>query len=89
MPHIVPKPREVLPPAPIAPPPEPGITRAELDAILAERDAMWAKLLDTTTRVLMASIPKPQAPTPRKPIKVKFDLDNRNNPTGFTITPEN
>lgn len=88
MPVIVPKPAALLA-APAAPPPEPGITKAELDAILAERDAVWSKLLDTTTKMLLASMPKPQAAPPRKPIRVKFDLDNRNNPTGFTITPEN
>ena len=86
MPIVVPK---KTAPAPVAKPAqeaaEPGNTRAELTAILAERDAKWSKALAAVTKMLRDSIPKPE---PRKPVKVEFDLDNHGNPKGFTITPE-
>lgn len=87
MPIVVPK--KAKPDAPAASPApmaaDPGITRAELTAILAERDAKWSKALAEVTKMLRDAIPKPE---PRKPVKVKFDLDGHGNPEGFTITPE-
>ena len=87
MPIVVPKKPKAptAQPAPVAPS-ESGITRAELKAILAERDAVWSKALAALNKRLLESMPKP---APRKPVKVKFDLDNLGNPQGFTITPEN
>ena len=88
MPARIPKP---APPAlePVKPTPAPGITHAELDAILTARDAVWAKHLEAMTKALVAAIPKPQPAPPRKPSKIKFETDGRGFPTGFTITPEN
>lgn len=83
---------EKKPPAPPAAAPErkqdAGITRAELDAILAERDAAWAQRIEAVTRTLMAAIPKPVPPPAPKTRRVTFETDKHGNPTGFVITQE-
>ena len=90
MPIIFPKPEAAPAPAPAEPmaAPQPaGVTREQVEQMLAARDALWSKHLDAMTKALLAAMPA--APPPRKPTKVKFETDARGYPVSFTITPEN
>jgi hypothetical protein len=87
MPVIIPK--QAPPPVKLVeskPPPQaaPGLTRADVEAMLAERDAMWERHLN----VLIASLqPPPAPPAPRKGATISFTTDLKGQISGAVITP--
>lgn len=82
-------PRKVVPLPPREP--VPGITRAEVDAMLSARDAVWSKHLEALqaafTTALQAT-PKPQPAPKRKGSSIKFEYDTRGLVTVATIIPK-
>lgn len=70
------------------------LTATEVQSMLAARDAEWsARLEDMAKRLLSVVVaqsnkPVPAAAAPRKPVRVKFEMDRDGMPIGFTITTE-
>lgn len=61
--------------APAAPPAEPAMTRADMDALLAERDAVWRQQIDHLTQAFGAALKAVQPQPAGKPARVtKFDI---------------
>lgn len=76
--------------APAAPP---TITREEVERMLAARDAVWAKQIDSLTKALgtaLAALKQdpPPAPPPRKGADIKFKFAPNGNPIGAEIIPK-
>ncbi len=90
MPVIVRKPAPQPPaptPAPAAQPAPAGLTAAEVEAMLAARDAVWSKQLAALTQAFTAALaarPEPAPPPPRKGADVKFKFA----PNGSILSAE-
>ena len=61
-----------LPPPPAAPT-EPAMTRAEVAALMAERDAVWSRQIDHLTKVFAEAL-KAAQPTGKPARVAKFDI---------------
>lgn len=87
MPVIVkaPPPMKPVDLAPAPPPAPAGLTRAEVEAMLAARDAAWERRL---AALAVALAPKPAPPPPpRKGANITFTTDLRGQITGAAIVP--
>ena len=90
MPVVIPKPApapvEARAPTlpPVAPPPA-GLTAAQVEGMLAARDAVWGNQLAILTQALTDALKSP--PAPRRPVAIKFKFD-RGNIVGADLIPE-
>lgn len=84
-------------PAPLMPAPPEMVTAERVQEMLAARDAQWSERLEDMAKrllsVMVAQSNKVQKPdqkpeSPRKPVRVRFEMDRDGMPIGFTITPE-
>lgn len=83
-----PEPRPELPAqtAPAAPPAPAGLTRAEVEAMLAARDAVWERRL-AALALTLAPQPAP-TPEPRKGASISFTRNTKGEITGASIVPK-
>lgn len=88
MPVRIPAPKPPAPPPP-APAPKPSITVEQVEAMLRRRDAEWQAKLDAMAALIRAEIPRIPKPPARKPSRIEFEFDNKGNPTGARLIPEN
>jgi hypothetical protein len=91
MPVVIPKPepppepaRQPAPAAPAAPQ-HAGLTRAEVESMLAERDAAWERRLMALALTLA---PQPEPPAPRKGARATLLKNTKGEITGFDIVPK-
>ena len=71
--------------APVAPPAQ-GLTRAEVEAMLAARDAAWERRL-AALALTLAPTPAPPPP-PRKGADIEFKRNTKGEITGAAIIPK-
>lgn len=86
MPIRIPKPA----PPPSPPQAQPRLTREDVQAMLAERDAAWSEKLSGLQRAMMTAIAaaKPEPPPKRKGATITFETDHRGIITSANITPK-
>ncbi|MEF8755932.1 MAG: hypothetical protein V5B60_18700 [Accumulibacter sp.] len=79
---------------PAEPPPKPelppALTEAAVRDLLAARDAMWGARLEDMSKRMLSVIAARDAKQdkPRKPVRVRFEMNSDGMPVGFTITPQ-
>ena len=91
MPVIVRKPAPQPPaptPAPAAQPAPAGLTVAEVEAMLAARDAVWSKQLAALTQAFTAALAARPEPPPRKGADVKFKFAPNGSILSASIIPK-
>lgn len=85
MPVVIPKPPQPMKPADLSPQPAPGLTRAEVEAMLAERDAAWERRL---AELAITLAPKPQPVPKRHGASISFKRNTKGEITGADIVPQ-
>lgn len=68
-----PAPKLVEPPPALAQSTPAGLTVAEVEAMLAARDAVWGNQLAILTQALTDALKAP--PAPRRPVAIKFKFE--------------
>jgi len=85
VPVIIEKPKPEFKPVDLAAPPD-GLTRAEVEAMLAERDAQWERRLSD---LAMRLTPPPAHPAPkRQGASIRFQRNTKGEITGADIVPQ-
>ena len=84
---VIPKPQPMKP-VDLTPQP-PGLTRADVEAMLAARDALWERRLADMAAALQPKPAPPPAPVqPRKGASITFKTDPRGQIIGADIVPK-
>ena len=90
MPVVIPKPQPKpdFKPVDLTPAPPAGLTRAEVEAMLAERDAQWERRLSALALSLAQQPAPAPPPAPRKGADIIFKKNTKGEITGAAIVPK-